>query len=114
MGTANKSQFPGVFILALFLLSLILAIWSVGGVLELILRMGHGTGMYSDYGKSTGETILASIFLAINSAWLLFDTFIAIRVFKRNLGLRWLGAAVVFSIILFVATGVYLLGVGHS
>lgn len=84
-------------------------------VLELVLRMGHGTGMYSDYGKSTGQVVTAYSFLAVNFLWSVFGTFIALRVITGRLKLsRSVLILVVTWLVVLPITIGYLLGVGHS
>src|SRR3954470_3106335 len=86
--------------------------WSLLAVLQLVVLMGHGSGMYSDYGRDSGEAILAYGFLAALLIWLGVGTVIAVKVLRQQLDLRWLGAAAVGAMLIILpVTFIYLLGV---
>lgn len=97
----------------LYLLFLVPSGWSAAAELELVLKMGRVTGMYSDYGRNTGEAILAYSFLCVSVLWLAFGTVLTIQIVRRKLsvGCLWLTLPIAFLIIL-PANLVYIAGVG--
>ena len=98
----------------LYLLFLMPSGWSAAAELELVLKMAKGTGMYSDYGRSMNEVILAYSFLGVSVLWLIFGTVLTLQIArgKRGLGCLGLTLPIAFLIILPVNL-VYIAGVGH-
>ena len=115
MSKGPKSQTPhwGLPTL-LYLIFLLPSLYALAATIELDFLMGHGTGMYSDYGRNAGEVALAIAFTVIYVLWVVFGTIVTIRVFKGQWGIRWLGLlAAVAVFVMFPVAAVFLLGVGH-
>ena len=70
----------------LYLVFLVPSGWSVLADLELVLKMGRGTGMYSDYGRTAAEATWAYSFLCVSVLWLVFGTVLAVQIARRKLG----------------------------
>ena len=71
--------------------------------------------MYSDFGKTSGQVAMVVAFFLMDILWFVLGTIIAIRVFRNQLRVRWLGLIVLVTVIaIFPLTFAYLLGVGHS
>ncbi len=99
----------------LYSVYLLASAWSVLAILELVTHMGHGSGMYSDYGRNPREVATAFGFLVVLLIWLLTGTTIAVQVLRGHLRLRHLGAATAITLFIIApVTLLYLLGVGHS
>ncbi len=118
MSNGSKSNNPhwgwGLTIFFYYLLFLLPSLYVVVALTEPDLLMGHGYRMYSAYGRSAGEVALAIVFTAIYMLWIIFGTIVTTRVFKREWGIRWLGAlaAVANFVMSPVAIG-FLLAVDH-
>jgi hypothetical protein len=90
------------------------SLYSTLAMLELVLRMGNGTGMYSDYGKSTGEIFVACAFLGLNFLWLAIGIFIVLQGIAGHMRTSVCVAGLVLTwLVVLPVTIVYLLGVGH-
>lgn len=99
----------------LYLLFVLPSVYALAGIPELDLYMGHGASMYSDYGRNGVEIALAYAFTFSYALWLFLGTIAAMRVFKGQWALRWLGLlAAIADIVMLPIAGVFLLGVGHS
>jgi len=100
---------------ALYLTYVIPSLYATAATLELVLRMGHDHGMYSDYGTNANEVLTAYTVLAVNLSWLALGTIISVRVFKYEMKLYWRVLILVLAwVVILPFTVLYLLGVGHS
>jgi hypothetical protein len=98
----------------LYLLFLMPSGWSAAAELELVLKMGKGTGMYSDYGRSMNEVILAYSFLSVSVLWLIFGTVLTLQIARRKRGLGCLGLTLPIAFLIILPVNlVYIAGVGH-
>jgi hypothetical protein len=99
----------------LYLLLVVPSLYALAAIVQLDLLMGHGTGMYSDYGRNAGEISLAYAFTFLYALWFILCTIAAIRVFTGLWALRWLGLLAAVSLFVMLPVEiVFLLGVGHS
>src|SRR6476646_7737773 len=85
-----RSLWRRILVIALYVLFLLPSAFALGAVIELIMRMGHGIGMYADFGHTAGEIAQAWAVMLFYAIWLVVGTIVAVRVFKERLGLRWL------------------------
>jgi hypothetical protein len=98
-----------------YMLFLVPSGYALVALVELVLRMGHGIGMYSDYGKDPNEAAFAIAVMVAYAIWLVFGTVTAVLVFKERWSLLGLGILSVISLFVMLPIAVvYLLGVGHS
>ena len=98
----------------LYLAFLVPSGWSVLADLELVLNMGRDTGMYPDYGRTTGEAIWAYSFLCVSVLWLTFGTVLAVQIARGKLGAGWLVLALPIAfLVVCPANLIYIAGVGH-
>ena|SRR5437660_1254279 len=111
----NASNRKALLFTVLYLAYLLPGLYSTLAVLELVLLMGHGSGTYSDYGKSAGEVVAAYAFLALNLLWLVFGTTMMVREFRYRIRLwRYVLVLLLAWLVVLPITYIYLLGVGHS
>jgi hypothetical protein len=102
-------------ITVLYILFLVPSLYAFAAVTELVLRMGHGVGSYEAYGRTSGEAALAVTLMLLYAIWLTLGTVCAIKVFKRQWKLLWLGVLTVVAwFVMMPAIVFFLLGVGHS
>ena len=98
----------------LYLIFLLPSLYALAAITELDFLMGHGHGMYSDYGRNVGQVALAIAFTILYALWVILGTIVAIKVLRGQWGLRSLGIlAAVASFVMLPVAAVFLLGVGH-
>lgn len=112
---AKMSRSKRLLTALLYLLFLMPSAYSLAAVTELVLLMGHGSGIYSDYGRSSSQVALAIGFMLFYLIWIVFGTTAAALVFSGQWRLWWLGVLGAISLLVMMPTAlVFLLGAGHS
>jgi hypothetical protein len=103
-----------IWIIVLYMLFFFPSAFALGAVIELVMRMGHGIGMYAGFGHTAGEIAQAWAVLLFYAIWLVVGTIVAVRVFKERLALRWLVIQTIVAwLIILPSNAYYLLALGH-
>jgi hypothetical protein len=103
-----------IWMTVLYLLFFFPSAFALGAVIQLVMTMGRGTGMYADFGRTAGETAQAWAILLFYAVWLIVGTIVAVRVFKEQLALRWLVIETIVAWLIILPSNAFYFLAGHA